>query len=204
MRYFGLMLSPRPRIVAGFGVLTARYVAGGSVCLRIMRGRSITRLCLLGLIGTVGAACGGSGPSTPSPSPMPAPPPPINGMFGGGGSATSSLGTDARASVSIEITNNVVTNLSIPWRTASPPGSPATFCAGSVSVANLTLAPNANTFSRDIDSVQYATRVEGNVVGDNVRGMLTVTGHPGNVPAYCASATIPWAATKGESPTPLQ
>ena len=171
-----------------------------------MRLWSVTGRCLLGLASIVGASCGGAGsPSTPSPQPMPAPPPPINGVFGGGGSATSSLGTDARTSVSIEITNNVITNLSMPWRTAAPAGTPQTpFCAGSALIANLSLTPDTNAFSRDIDSVQYLTHVEGTVTGDTVRGALALTVHPGSVPAYCANATIPWTANKGQSPTSLQ
>jgi len=173
---------------------------------KTMRLGSLAGWCLLGLASIAGAACGGSGsPSTPSPQPMPPPPPPINGVFGGGGSATSSLGTDARTSVSIEIANNVITNLSMPWRTAAPAGtSQAAFCAGSASVANLSLTSDTNGFSRDIDSAQYLTHVEGTVSGDTVRGALTLTAHPGSVPAYCANATIPWTANKGQSPTPLQ
>jgi hypothetical protein len=137
---------------------------------------------------------------------MPAPaPPPINGVFGGGGSAMSSLGTEARASASIEITNNVITNLSMPWRIGAPAGTPqATFCAGSASITNLNLTPDTNSFSRDIDSVQYLTHVEGTVAGDTLRGALMLTAHAGSVPAYCANATIPWTAAKGQSPTPLQ
>jgi hypothetical protein len=175
---------------------------------KVMRLWSVAGPYLLSLVCIVGAACGGSGgPSNPSPQPMPTPPPPppINGAFGGGGSATSSLGTDARTSVSIEITNTVITNLSMPWRTGGPAGtSQATFCAGSASIANLNLTSDANSFARDIDSAQYLTHVEGTVSGDSMRGSLTLTAHPGNVPAYCASATIPWTANKGASPTPLQ
>jgi hypothetical protein len=173
---------------------------------KIMGLWSVTGRCLLTLVCGVGGACGGSDrPSSPSPQPMPAPPPPINGSFGGGGSAISSLGTDARASVSIEIANNVITNLSMPWRIGAPSGtSQATFCAGSASIANLSLTADTNTFSRDIDSVQYLTHVEGTVAGDTMSGALTVTAHAGNVPAYCGSATIPWTASKGQSSTPLQ
>jgi hypothetical protein len=164
--------------------------------------------CLLSLVCIVGVACGGSdSPSTPSPQPMPtpAPPPPINGSFGGGGSATSSLGTEARTSVSIEIANNLITNLSMPWRTGAPPGTPqATFCTGGASLSNLSLTPDTNSFSRDIDSVQYLTHVEGTITGDTARGTLMLTAHTGNVPSFCASATIPWTATKGAAPTPLQ
>jgi hypothetical protein len=98
----------------------------------------------------------------------------------------------------------VITNLSVNWRTAVPAGTAqGTFCAGSASISNLGLTPATNTFSRDIDSVQYLTHVEGTVTGDTSRGMVMLTTHTG-LPPYCASATIPWTATKGGTPTPLQ
>jgi hypothetical protein len=168
---------------------------------------SVTGRCLFSLVSIVACGCGGSdAPTSPSPQPMPAPaPPPIAGSFGGGGSGVSSLGTEARTSVSIEIANNVITNLSMPWRIAAPAGTPqATFCAGSASIANLSLTPDTNAFSRDIDSVQYLTHVDGTVDGDTVRGALMLTAHQGNVPAYCANTTMSWTATKGASPMPLQ
>lgn len=173
----------------------------------VMGFRSVSGRCLLSLVCIVGFACGGSdSPSTPSPQPMPTPaPPPINGSFGGGGSATSSLGTDARTSVSIEIANNVITNLSVNWRTGAPPGtSQATFCAGSAFNSNLSLTRDTNAFSSDIDSVQFLIHVDGTVTGDTARGAVMVTAHTGSVPSYCASATIPWTASKGTPPTPLQ
>jgi hypothetical protein len=118
-----------------------------------------------------------------------------DGNWTGGGAATSSLATPARANFTFTVSNGVVTQLDFSFTINTIAGTvQAPDCGGSGSIEGLPI--DDESFSRTGEDETYAFNVRGAFTSNRtVTGVAVLTRQP-DAPPWCGSATIPWSGTK--------
>lgn len=117
---------------------------------------------------------------------------PAPGRWTGSGTGTSSASTSAQVTVEFQVSGNVITSLSVPWRINTVPGTPqSSYCGGSPSFGNIPI--RNGTLSVGGEDQYYAFSMTGTFTSLN-SASGTVELVKRNAAAWCLSGTIRWTA----------